>query len=881
MAVVAAKFCVLKDLTNEAQVEALFVERLLKELGYTDEMVLRKTSLKPRKISLGSKSVNYKPDYMLKPGVGVEWLIDAKSPNEEITKWIGQCASYAVLVNGDTEEDPLQFFMVTNGLSTNVYRWNKHNKPVFTANLADMGPGSAKMEELKKLLSPLALAKKAKTHGSHKFSHRSLSEVNGLFAWCHQRIHEKANVDQATGFQELIKIVFLKLISDKKIKEKFPELVGMKEFDVPVDSVRFSTDWISRQDAANPLDSIQFAELKASLEADILKGIKKRIFEPGERIDLSPEIIRSIVGKLEHTYLFAVEDDLSGRLFELFLSATMRGKNLGQFFTPRSVVKLGTLLADVKVAKGSTENVLDACCGTGGFLISALADMLKKANATQNLSPADRRSLAREITHDRICGIDIGASPNMARIARMNMHLHGDGGARIYQADSLDKSLRDPEAGASAELFHERDELRTRLESGWRADVVLTNPPFAKKYDRGTEAEAAVLDGYAVQQAQGKKTPSLKSSVMFIERYHNLLADGGRMVAVIDDSILCGSDYSEVRQFIRSRYIVKAVISLPGDAFQRSQARVKTSLIIFEKADVVQGDAWIDRQGDVFMYACSAVGTDDPARVRVRPGDARVRAEAEMEIKECAEAYGRFLKGEVTGYNVPAAAIADRMDVKSCTEKPGKLVETWQMAGIEVKSLADFLVPVEFGESDKVRTKDNNEEVTFLRITYAGQAERGETLLASDATGSELYRIKENQVVISNINAIHGAACVVPSSLAGCVVTNEFTVCETAKGVDPRLVHLLLRSPEARADLLILATGIGRTRIRWANASRLKLPQPSVLLVDGVLSALTEAEKLDKKARELREQASKQLETTLGLANERAKLTLKRYKPPD
>jgi len=44
------------------------------------------------------------------------------------------------------------------------------------------------------------------------------------------------------------------------------------------------------------------------------------------------------VRRLEHTFLFGIDVDLNGRLFETFLSATMRGKDLGQFFTPRSIV---------------------------------------------------------------------------------------------------------------------------------------------------------------------------------------------------------------------------------------------------------------------------------------------------------------------------------------------------------------------------------------------------------------------------------------------------------------------------------------------------------------------------------------------------------------
>ena len=58
-------FCRKEDLHNEADVESLFVDRLLSKLGYPDNRVKRKKSLKKIKIGKGSKVENYRPDYVL------------------------------------------------------------------------------------------------------------------------------------------------------------------------------------------------------------------------------------------------------------------------------------------------------------------------------------------------------------------------------------------------------------------------------------------------------------------------------------------------------------------------------------------------------------------------------------------------------------------------------------------------------------------------------------------------------------------------------------------------------------------------------------------------------------------------------------------------
>ena len=97
------------------------------------------------------------------------------------------------------------------------------------------------------------------------------------------------------------------------------------------------------------------------MEKQIARRVKQRFFDKDEQIDLKPETIRGVAERLESFYLFGIDADLNGRLFENFLSATMRGKDLGQYFTPRTLVKLGVGLGDLKTA----DCILDGCCGTG------------------------------------------------------------------------------------------------------------------------------------------------------------------------------------------------------------------------------------------------------------------------------------------------------------------------------------------------------------------------------------------------------------------------------------------------------------------------------------------------------------------------------------
>ena len=388
---------------------------------------------------------------------------------------------------------------------------------------------------------------------THVLYKRHLDEVNSAFSWCHQHIHKKDALSQAAAFGEFVKVIFLKLLSDRRIRDKHPELIEGDIIEVPSDDVTFSVKWLLQRekDTPNPLNSIEFRNLLTTLETQIAEKKKKRMFDASSNIDLSPDTIKGIVERLEDFYLLDVDADLNGRLFETFLNATMRGKDLGQFFTPRSIVKLATKLARLRADTDHVDIVLDACCGTGGFLIEALSDMWGKIDINASIGAKDKEKIRIRIANENIYGVDFGREPPVARIARINMYLHGDGGSKIFQADALDKKITEY-ANDSTELKVEKTTLRELFQAGEFADVVLTNPPFAKTYDRKDEVGKALLKNYelAVDRKGSKEIPkdSLRSSVMFLERYYDLLKKGGRLITVIDDSILGSRTYASVRE---------------------------------------------------------------------------------------------------------------------------------------------------------------------------------------------------------------------------------------------------------------------------------------------------------------------------------------------
>ena len=870
------KFTESRLLTNEASVEDLFAGRLIRDLGYADENIAHKKSIAPLEVRLGSRKTRYAPDYILSVTSKPRVVIDVKAPGENIMDWVGQCVSYCATINRkDRDENPIRYFMLTSGLKTAVFDLD-HGDPLIEIDFDECLDGNETYERLKELLKPASVVVPPMAAGDeHRFKRHRIEEVNAVFSWCHQHIYKKDALSQAAGFEEFVKLIFLKLLSDRQIRDRFGPLILNEEFSVPKDTVKFSKAWIEarEEDDPNPLDTVQFRSLLKDLENEIRSNRKKRIFKEGTRINLHADTIKEVVKKLEHVYLFGIDADLNGRLFETFLSATMRGKDLGQFFTPRSVAKLGTLLADPVVDKTRFDLVLDGCCGTGGFLIDVLAVMWDKVDANPSLSESEKKALRKDVAEGAIYGVDIAQEPNLARLARMNMYLHGDGGSSIYEVDFLDKKLNVP-THVTSEVRAETEQLREFFAANPHgfADVVVTNPPFAKLYEKKTTREAAILGDYTLAQNEEK----LRSSLMFFERYHDVMKVGARLVSIIDDGILSGQTYEDFRNYLRKKFLIRAVVSLPGDAFQRSQARVKTSIVILEKRDPAEKQ----EQGPVFRYACRYVGIDDPERQRTLPIDAVNRVKAKEEIAVVSGLYKHFREGRLTDPErlIPANELKDRLDVKTY-EPTGRMVQHWKDQGYVTEPIRNLMEPT--SREERVSEDEGDDQVTYLVVGYDGFAREGDQIRLSEQKAKpNLIRVHTDDIVMSNINAVHGSVCVVPEHLDGMVVTTEFTIFRAKEGFDPRVVWALLRSPELRSEFLVSARGAGRTRVRWETIKDVLAPVPPKALGERIVKDLIAAEEGLRAAEKLRKDAQEAVENTMQLATEKAEATLQAFRPP-
>lgn len=812
--------CKKDDLTNEATVETFFVDRFISFLEWDDSKLKLKKSIEEFTINQGRKKLNYKPDYILLNDQGQPYIvIDAKSTTEQIQKFKGQCASYCLMLNQTNET--VKYFILSNGLVTEIFEW-KGGESLLIVTFDDFAKQGASFNKLVELILNGKAGEKSSEKKTEYITIKKTNkeEAQKLFKKCHKYIWSAEKCGVNFAFMQFVKLIFLKMQSDKQVHEKYNYPKDEPNMRVKKDDVLFSVYWIEKNtsevpgaECLNPVNDIQFKNLMKSLDKEIKKKRKKPLFNTDEQIELKAGTIKKIVQNLEKNDLYGIDEDLNGRLFETFLNATMRGNDLGQYFTPRSIVKLGVALADIHVDDNHIDKVLDASCGTGGYLIEAFAQMKNIILGNNSFSNSQKNELLEKLCNSSIYGIDAAKDPKLARIARINMFLHGDGGSQIYMGDALNTEMLVDKTD-SQEFQDEMEGMRDVFKPN-TFDVVVTNPPFSMEYAAKDEEQFKILNKYELATT-GSGYRSLRAGVMFIERYSNLLKPGGKLITVIDNTILNSEQFSYVRDFVRSKFIIRAVISLHGDAFQQSKARVKTSLIYLEKK---KNDS--EQQPDVFMTFSTCLGVDDKPITTSQSVILKAREEADKEIDRILSEFQNFKAGKSGEWRVPAAQVRGKLDVKNCIPLRGRYVQKWIDKGFEVKKLSDLFTPVY--HNFKPQKDGETEEFKILTIKYDGSCSNDEVRIGADIAGKGIL-VEEGSIVFSMYNAFYGAIGYVSDDFAGSFASTSYIVLKPKDKTDAIYAWSVLRTTEIRADLLDSAVGMGRSPIKWENISDVQIP---------------------------------------------------------
>ncbi len=535
----------------------------------------------------------------------VVWKSASAKSNEDAATIVVECKAEHITIR---EEDYFQgynyaawagadFFVTTNLKETRVFKVNKGKLPKRLEEIVDI-PKAEELTNAKKLKELLSQTKAF-----------TRDEFSKLLFKCHNIIRNNDKLSPEAAFDEISKVLFMKIRYERN--NTGTQIFSAEEF----------AKLREAYDKTKSKQSLPFyQQLFERTKEDY---VKDDLFEPNDTIKIKEASFEAIVKELEVYNLSRTADDVKGIAFEKFLGKTFRGE-LGQFFTPRTIVDFMVALLDPEEG----EVIGDPCCGSGGFLIKAFEYVREKIEndiqhakeqikaqlfdekyesssdkkkegidkrvdeyftiLNQELDTMQDNSRLQHLSSDCIFGTD--ANPRMARTAKMNMIMHGDGHGGVHHHDGL---------------------LNVNGIFENRFDVILTNPPFGSRVEKSlkiTEADKftdeAKIKHYtkrygeeytkALEQVNGNIGESVLSlydsgklsgltEVLFIERCLRLLKPGGRLGIVLPEGVLNTTQLQSVRELFEGMAKIILITSIPQDVFMASGATVKPSLMFFKK----------------------------------------------------------------------------------------------------------------------------------------------------------------------------------------------------------------------------------------------------------------------------------------------------------
>jgi type I restriction enzyme M protein len=427
---------------------------------------------------------------------------------------------------------------------------------------------------------------------------------NLLFSFkiCHDHIYVTDGLQKQPAFFELLKVIFCKIHDERNILQPIEFYATAHE--------KSSND--GRLTVANRISKI-FQAVKTHYPA---------IFDSNDQIKLQPRSLAYIVGELQRYSFLKTNIDVKGKAYEELVGANLRGDR-GEFFTPRNVQAMTVRMLDLK----PEEKILDPACGTGGFLVIAMNEVIKRLRSYPEFSKLSEewmRSALNEkiqsIAKQYFFGIDI--NPDLVKATKMNMVMNNDGSGNIFRQDSLlhphqwEHSFRESFAKA---LGIEASSIRGPKDLGY-FNCIATNPPFGSKLpikDRETLSQYLLGHVWRKTERGWESTDQLQTSappeILFIERCWQFLTPGGRMGIVLPDAILGAPGLLYVRHWMLTHCRIVASIDLHPDTFQPRNG-TQTSVLVLQKKteeeinrEAIQGQL---QDYEIFMAQVKAIGHD-------------------------------------------------------------------------------------------------------------------------------------------------------------------------------------------------------------------------------------------------------------------------------
>ncbi len=292
----------------------------------------------------------------------------------------------------------------------------------------------------------------------------------------------------------------------------------------------------------------------------------------------------------------ADDDDILGDAYEYLMRhfASESGKSKGQFYTPAEVSRIKAQVLEIdKEATSADTTVCDPTCGSGSLLLKV---------ATQARTPVTLYGQEKDAA--------------TSGLARMNMILHGNPTATIWQGNTI-----------AAPKLKEGEQLK-------QFDFVIANPPFSdKRWSTGIDA---AKDSYGRFEGFGIP-PAKQGDYAYLLHIVRTLKSSGRGSCILPHGVLFrGNAEGEIRKNLIRRGLIKGIIGLPANLFYGTG--IPACIVVIDKRDAGSRDG-------IFLVDASKGFIKDGPKNRLRERDIHKIVDVFTRQLEL-PGYSRFVRNE-------------------------------------------------------------------------------------------------------------------------------------------------------------------------------------------------------------------------------------------
>ena len=387
----------------------------------------------------------------------------------------------------------------------------------------------------------------------------------------------RKNIDAAEYKHIALGLIFLKYISDsfESLHNKLIEGKGEYKGADPEDADEYRAENVffvpatarwsylhSRSKLPSIGKDVDNAMEAIEKENPTLKGILPKVFARPNLDKASLGGLIDLIGNIALGDEAAKSKDLLGKIYEYFLGefALAEGKKGGQFYTPKSIVRL--MVEMIEPYKG---RVFDPCCGSGGMFVMSEKFVESHQGRIDDISIYGQES--NQTTY---------------RLCRMNLAIRQIDGSQVK--------------------WNNEGSFLNDAHKDLKADFILANPPFN---DSDWSGELLQKDGrwkYGVPSAGN-------ANFAWVQHFIYHLSPKGTAGFVLANLSLASESTieNEIRKGIIEKDIVDCIVTLPGKLFYSQPNPVCLWFVTRDK----NGNGYRHRVGEILLIDASKLGVQE------------------------------------------------------------------------------------------------------------------------------------------------------------------------------------------------------------------------------------------------------------------------------